>query len=187
MSPRNMLASETSANGCLKARAIESSTRPSRKPILKSLDKSFTRYLASSGVAFDKTFVSKSVLAFFPRVLLKRIRRSSVSPRLRLGVFADFASVNISTRHRPRRPTRITSAEIRMQPRRADQRLADDAAADVRGARIVLGEYLPGKVPCCATQILIGESLKILAQQRRLFEFLRGRGDLVGDAPELLE
>ena len=139
-------------------------------------------------MAFAKTLVSKSVLAFFPRVLLKRIRRSSVSPRLRLGVFADFASVKHLERDVARvAPTRITSAKIGMQTGRVNQCLADDAAADVRRTRVMLGEHVPGKVARRTTQILIGEALKIFAQQRRLFELLRCRGDLFGGARELLE
>ncbi len=45
---------------------------------------------------------------------------------------------------------------------------------------------MPGKVPCRTRQIFVRESLKILAQQRCLFEFLGGCGDLFRDPRKLL-
>src|SRR5262249_40134680 len=70
---------------------------------------------------------------------------------------------------------------------RRDEGFADDAATDVCRPRVVQREQMARKITGGAREIFVGEPLKILSQQRSLFEFLRCSSDSFGDAREAFE
>ena len=71
MSPSSMFACFTSSSDASKARAIASSTRPSRKPIRKSPVKILTRYSPSRADKAEKRSCNSSAFAIGPRALCR--------------------------------------------------------------------------------------------------------------------
>lgn len=74
-----------------------------------------------------------------------------------------------------------------MKTSRFTQSRADNAAADVRRARIVKRELLTRKIPGRAYQIGIRKSFEIFTKDRRFFQFLRRGGHRLGTLRKSLQ
>jgi len=66
-------------------------------------------------------------------------------------------------------------------------RFAQNAAADIRRARITRRELLAGEVPCGPSQVFVIQLPKIAFQQRSLFEFPGGCSHGFGCSGESFE
>ena len=155
----------------------------------KSPESSFTRYFASSGGRLGQGLSQQFGLGIFPARGAQAGEQVFSLRQRTTGSISGFCfAENFEGHVATVAPTRITRAQaLGRNSSGLAQSLAQNAAADIGGARVAHGECLAGKITRGASQILVIELRKILAQQGGLFEFLCGGCYGLGRSGEVFE